>query len=61
MISESKIERLVKESAALKLKWDGVPVFYNIKTGKIGQTGEIKITAKRDQVVGEGREARFDL
>ncbi|MGC6427764.1 MAG: hypothetical protein ACON5H_12320 [Akkermansiaceae bacterium] len=55
MISESKIERLVKESAALKLKWDGVPVFYNIKTGKIGQTGEIKITAKRDQVVGEGR------
>lgn len=60
LIKEDQIADLIKSDITLLLDWDGVPVFYDLKTGKLGETGEIKITALRENITGEGREARYD-
>lgn len=60
LIKEDKIQGLVFFSRQLLLAWDGVPVRYNLRTGKFDSLGEIEITARRGKIEGDGRQARYD-
>ncbi len=60
LIKQAEMPGLIKSSELLRLNWDGLPVYYNLKTGYLGKSGEIKITALRGGVEGKGRQARYD-
>lgn len=60
LIKEDQIQGLVSFSRQLLLEWDGVPVRYNLRTGKFDPSGEIEITARRGKIEGDGRQARYD-
>lgn len=60
LIEEDKIQGLLKSSKTLMLAWDGIPVYYDVKSGLFGKSGEIKITAHRGEIEGKGRKARYD-
>lgn len=60
LIREDEIPSLLANDSRLLLEWDGVPIYYDLKEGKLGKTGQIKITAKRGEVRGEGQQARYD-
>ncbi len=60
LIKNDEIQGLIPTSRQLLLDWDGVPIHYDVKIGKFGKSGEIKITALRGKIEGEGRQARYD-
>lgn len=60
LIKKDEIQDLISFSKQLLLDWDGAPVYYDLKSGKLGESGEIEITAFRGEVKGEGRQARYD-
>lgn len=60
LIEKNKIQNLIKSSKQLRLNWDGIPVQYNLETGRFEGSGEIQITALRGEIKGQGREARYD-
>jgi hypothetical protein len=60
LIKEDEIQGLVAFSRQLLLAWDGVPVRYNLRTGKFDPSGEIQITTRRGKIEGDERQARYD-
>lgn len=60
LIKAEEMQSLLPFSKQLVLKWDNLPVRYNLRTGKFDSSGEIEITARRGKIEGEGREARYD-
>lgn len=60
LVREETIQTLISVSRQLLLDWDGKPLYYDLRTGKFGQRGELKITAKRGAVEGSGQQARYD-
>jgi len=60
LVREDKIQSLIKGSRQILLDWDGKPVYYDLRAGKFGRIGEIKITAIRGAVKGSGQQARYD-
>lgn len=60
LIQEGQLPGLIRADGWTTLNWDGRPVHYNLRTGKFGISGEIKITALRGKIKGEGRQARYD-
>lgn len=60
LIKDEDLPNLISAERWTTLRWDGSPVYYSLRTGRYGQKGEIKITAMRGEVLGEGRQARFD-
>lgn len=60
LIREEEIQGLISSTRQLLLNWDGVPVYYDLKKGRLGKSGEIKITAKRGEVKGIGQTARYN-
>lgn len=55
LIQEDKIPSLMVWDEKIFLGWDGVPVRYNLETGKISNQGELQITAQRGEVNKEGK------
>ena len=55
LIKESNLESLITASSQLLLKWDGEPINYSLKTGKLGDVGEVQIIAKRSERASNGK------
>jgi DNA-binding transcriptional regulator YhcF (GntR family) len=60
LIKKTLRQKLVESQQRFKLKWNGIPIYYDIDTGKLGDSGEIKITALRGEIKGEARDALYD-
>lgn len=60
MVKEGELPSLIHKMRGMRLAWDGTPVYYDFKTGTLGQTGGVKITALRGEVKGVGSKARYD-
>lgn len=60
MVKVDELPSLIQGKRWITLPWDGKPVYYNLKTGRYGQEGDIKIMALRGEIKGKGLEARFD-
>lgn len=56
LIKKAELPSLIHHNTRLIIEWNGIPVSYNFRTGKLGETGEILITAKRGAVV----DGKFD-